>query len=173
MNKYIIIGCPRSGTGFASKFFNIGHEKINKNGISSWCLINNPPLYGPTITEVKNIFPSIPIFHQIRRPIDTISSFMSMSDKAWVYFYKVLNLNPLDSKIKNGMEIYYQWNIRAKEISEFTYKLEEIEQTFANIKAYSNKKQNSRKHILYTENDFLNADKILWGKIQDLYELID
>jgi len=173
MNKYIIIGCPRSGTGYASKFFNIGHEKLNKNGIASWCLVNTPPLYGPSLEGVKIKLPETPIFHQIRNPIDTISSFLSISNKAWKYFYNVLDLNHLNSKIKNGMNIYYQWNLMAKEISEFTYKLEQIEQTFPEIKPYINKKTNTRKHKSYTERDFLNTDEKLWSKIQDLYQSID
>ena len=167
--SYIIIGCPRSGTGYASKFFNIGHEKINQNGISSWCLVNNPPLYGPSLKEVQIKFPTTAIFHQIRNPINTISSFNSMSNKAWEYFTNILNLNPLDSPLKKGMEIYFQWNTKAKEIANFTYKVEQIEQSFPDIKLYLNKKENTRKHILYTENDFLNTDKILWGKIKELY----
>lgn len=167
--SYIIIGCPRSGTGYASKFFNIGHEKINQNGISSWCLVNNPPLYGPSLKEVQIKFPTTVIFHQIRNPINTISSFDSMSSKAWEYFTNILNLNPLDSLLKKGMEIYFQWNTKAKEIANFTYKVEQIEQSFPDIKPYLNKKENTRKHILYTENDFLNTDKILWGKIKELY----
>ena len=131
--SYIIIGCPRSGTGYASKFFNIGHEKINQNGISSWCLVNNPPLYGPSLKEVQIKFPTTAIFHQIRNPINTISSFNSMSNKAWEYFTNILNLNPLDSPLKKGMEIYFQWNTKAKEIANFTYKVEQIEQEIYEI----------------------------------------
>jgi len=173
MNKYIIIGCPRSGTGFASKFFNIGHETLNKNGISSWCLVNDPPLYGPSLEEVKIKFPETPIFHQIRNPIDTISSFLSMSDVAWDYFHKSLNLNHLNSKVKNGMEIYYKWNVRSKQIATLTYKLENIEDVFPNIRRNINKKTNTRQHKSYTERDFLNEDENLWGKIQDLYQSVD
>lgn len=169
MNKFIIIGCPRSGTGYASKFFNIGHERINDNGISSWCLVKNPPLYGPSLEEIQNKFPQVPIYHQIRNPVDTISSFLSMSENAWRYFTTQLELNPNTSKLKKGMQIYYKWNQLAKNIADFTYCLEEIETVFPHIKPFSNKRENTRPHLNYTEKDFLKEDKELWDKIKKIY----
>ena len=169
LGKFIIIGCPRSGTGYASKFFNIGHECVNDNGISSWCLVKSPPSLGPSLEEVQNEFPKVPIYHQIRNPIDTISSFTSMSKKAWDYFDTQLELDPKSSKLKRGMKIYYEWNQLAKSIADFTYRLDEIEVIFPN-KAFDNKTYNTREHLKFTESDFINENKELWGKIIKLYE---
>ncbi len=169
MSKFIIIGCPRSGTGYASKFFNLGHEKFNKNGISSWCLVKNPPLYGPSLKETQLKFPKVPIYHQIRNPTDTISSFLSMQERAWKYFNIQLELDSNTSKLKRGMEIYYKWNQLAKNVADFTYPLEKIEIVFPHIKPFSNKKENMRPHSNYTEKNFLQEDKELWSKIKELY----
>lgn len=169
MSQFIITGCPRSGTRYASKFFNVGHECINSNGVSSWCLIKNPPLYGPSLKEVQSKFPGISIYHQIRNPVDTISSFLSMKEKAWEYFTIQLKLDPKSSKLKKGMEIYYEWNQLAKNIADFTYCLEEIETVFPHIKPFSNKKENTRPHLNYAEEDLLKEDKELWDKIKKIY----
>lgn len=173
MSKYIIIGCPRSGTGYASKFFNLGHEYMNQNGISSWCLVNDPPLFGPSLKEVKETFKNVKIFHQVRNPIDTISSFFSMSDKAWRYFEKELGLNTQNTRLKNGMLIYYHWNKLCLDLSDFTYKLEDIEKKFPTVQNRVDKKTNQRKHPNFTENDCIREDNILWDKIQDFYNSID
>lgn len=173
MKNFIIIGCPRSGTGFASQYFNIGHEYMNENGISSWCLVNDPPLYGPSLKQVRKTFKNTKIFHQVRNPIDTISSFFSMSDNAWGYFEKVLKLNEESGRLKNGMLIYYHWNKLCLEISDLTYKLEDIEKKFPIEQNSIDKKTNSRRHPVFTENDFINEDKYLWDKIQVFYNSID
>jgi hypothetical protein len=39
---FIIVGCCRSGTGYMSALFtacgyDVGHERLGKHGISSWC----------------------------------------------------------------------------------------------------------------------------------------
>lgn len=169
MSQFIITGCPRSGTRYASKFFNVGHECINSNGVSSWCLVKNPPLYGPSLKEVQSKFPGVSIYHQIRNPVDTISSFLSMSENAWGYFNSTLNLDPNTSKIERGMEIYYKWNQLAKNLANFTYCLEEIEVIFSDRKSFFNKKYNTRPHLKLTENDFIKENEKLWGKIIKLY----
>lgn len=173
MNNYIIVGCPRSGTGYASKFFNIGHEYMNRNGISSWCLVNDPPLYGPSIIDVRKKFKGVEIFHQIRNPIDTISSFITMKKKTWYYFDEILGLKKTDNKIKKGMIIYLEWNKRAKSMSNFSYKLENIHSVFPNIKPYKDKSYNKREYRKILKNEFLKEDVKLWNEIETFYRLID
>lgn len=171
MEQYIIVACPRSGTKYASKYFNIGHEKISKKGISSWCLCKDPPLYGPCMEEVALVLPKAKIFHQIRNPEHTMSSFFSMKPKAWNYFSKALNISTRSSKIKQAMQIYYQWNSLAKDMSKFSYCLEEINIIFPNVNPKTQDKTlNTRMHPKYTCDTFAKEDGNLWNQIIDLYQ---
>ena len=170
-DKIIVVGCPRSGTGYASKFFNIGHEELNKNGISSWCLVFNNVLYGPNLQQVKNFFKNseVKIYHQVRNPLKVISSFQSMSPRAHDYFIKELNLSNLSSFLEKYIKIWVETNKKCELISEFTYQLENIETTFPDILPYKNKNYNTRKHSAFNINDFNNIeDKILLREFKDL-----
>tara|TARA_Y100001972_G_scaffold45895_1_gene56599 strand:+ start:529 stop:1077 length:549 start_codon:yes stop_codon:yes gene_type:complete len=170
-NKIIIIGCPRSGTGYASKFFNIGHETLNQNGISSWCLAFDKPLYGPDLQKVNDYFKNenIKIYHQVRNPLKVISSFQSMSRKAHDYFIKELNLINSISLLEKYIKIWVKVNKKCELISEFTYKVEDIEHTFPDILSYKDKKYNSRKHTNFTLNQINNIkDQDLLKEFKDL-----
>ena len=68
-NKNIIVlGFPRSGTGYIAKYlqayeFDVGHEKLGKNGTSDWRLV-------PGYTKKNNDF----LIHVVRYPLNVIAS---------------------------------------------------------------------------------------------------
>lgn len=165
-DKIIIVGCPRSGTGYASKFFNIGHEKLNKNGISSWCLAFKKPLIGPDLKSVNDHFKNknIKIYHQVRNPLKTISSFTSITERSLNYLIANLDINPSNSSLEKYMQIWILLNKESELISEFTYKVEDIESTFPVISGFGNKKYNSRSHSHFNIKDLKNIEN------KDLYE---
>ena len=170
-NKIVIVGCPRSGTGYASKFFNIGHEKLNKNGISSWCLAFDNALYGPNLQKVKDYFKDnkIKIYHQVRNPLKTISSFDSISKISLNYLITNLNITTSSTKLEKYIQIWVLLNKKSELISEFTYKVEDIESTFPNIQIYKNKNYNTRKHSQFNIKDFKNIkNKKLYEEFKDL-----
>jgi hypothetical protein len=166
-NPVAILGCPRSGTGYSARFFDLGHERMNENGIASWYLVSGDPVRGPSLREVEKEYDNLTIFHQVRNPIDTIPSLMTMSYTTWKYFAKNIGFKLRKSKIKNGMLAWYYWNIMSEEITEKRYKLEEMDNLFVNH-SYSNKKHNARDHQTLTEEDFKRADEELWNNIKGL-----
>lgn len=77
--KILIMGHPRSGTGmaawlFRSCGFDVGHERLGKNGISSWfwAVPDSSPPYGATPVDYE-YEPDL-VIHLIRKPIDCVSS---------------------------------------------------------------------------------------------------
>ena len=77
--KVLVMGHPRSGTGYAAKLFQsfglqVGHERMEENGISSWFFglkDTNPPYdAAPYDASFK---PDLTI-NIVRKPLPTISS---------------------------------------------------------------------------------------------------
>jgi hypothetical protein len=162
LNKPIaIIGCPRSGTGYAAKSFQIGHEKWTKKGIASWCLVDKDPLYGPSLEEILYMHPNVQIFHQTRNPIDTISSLMTMSLRTFRKFSKTLNFSLHDSKLKNSMRIWLLWNALAEEFTNDQYQVEKFAETFPDVVPHENKQHNKREHPTVTYDQLWREDSLL------------
>ena len=176
MKKYIILACPRSGTSYASRFLKIGHEKLDKDrrGIISWCLAATPEhrtLYGPSLPQVKRILgKEAKVYHQVRHPIKTISSFNSVSDRTLRYLVGTLKLNKNDSKMINHMKIWIKWNKRCEDLASDsnTYRIEDIEEYFPNISPYENKKENTRDHVNYSKEDLEKEDSLLFNEVVEL-----
>lgn len=77
--KFLIIGHPRTGTGYAAKLlqsagYDVGHEKMGDNGISSWFwpTKDTDPPYGAT-PYTPDFKPDVTI-HIVRHPKDAIAS---------------------------------------------------------------------------------------------------
>lgn len=170
-NKHIIItGCPRSGTGYAAAFFrhngiDVGHEEFGKHGISSWCLAaaDNNSVWGPSFTEVKEKYKTSIIFHQVRNPIDTISSLMTINHVSYSFMSKYM-FPPCDG-LEWCMYAWLQWNIMAEKIAEKTYRVEDIAMQFPELEIFDNKKYNSRKKQKYSAQQMLETNQKLWEKI--------
>ena len=182
-----IIGCGRSGTTYTSKMFSsfgidIGHERLKKDGISSWYLVSDQtqvPL-GPNYFQIKKL--KIKIVHQIRDPIKSISSMQSMGKPSWNFLANEIpiELNE-DSKIVKAMKYWYYWNIKAEKKSDFSYRIENIEEVLSrlmDIGGFSvrnfdkmkkiDKKTNTRKHTDLNWNDLEKEDYELTQKIKNL-----
>lgn len=86
--RLAIIGCGRSGTTYTSKLLQsfgvkVGHEKICDHGISSWCLVPDTSLrhIGPSSGDLEGL--GIPHVHQVRQPLEVISSATTIRKKSW------------------------------------------------------------------------------------------
>lgn len=177
--QYIITGCPRSGTGYAARVLNLGHECIDKkkNGVASWCLSYPLPLYGPNLLECSKYYSGAKIYHQIRNPADVLSSFMddekSMSQTAWKFFAYIFDLDlEKDSSAVNAMKIYIKWNSLSSLLTNLTYRVEEMNKTFdiKDSEYYNDTYFNGGfKKRLYKDKDFRDADPDLWGKCESIY----
>lgn len=93
----LVTGCAASGTTYISKLLResgleIGHENFLKDGISSWYMAvdsENKPPYGPSS---KGLYFKH-VFHQVRNPLDVISSLYFNANKridnsSWNYICK-------------------------------------------------------------------------------------
>jgi hypothetical protein len=122
MNKILITAHPRSGTGYISKFLNlcgldVPHEiRLGNNGISNWRGI------------IENINDCNYVLHQVRNPIDVISSSTIIMGTSWEYLYRNLNIPMINDKILRSMTTYYNWNklIESKK-PDFRYRIEDID----------------------------------------------
>ena len=77
--KFLITGHPRSGTGFMSRLmkeygYNVGHERMKSDGISSWMFtVNEDQVFGDRGINRKD-FNFNYLIMTIRNPLDIISS---------------------------------------------------------------------------------------------------
>ena len=71
-----------------------------------------------------------PILHQVRYPLDVIASTKTFANSSWRYIQRYIPLNDGDSLLLKCMKYWYYWNLRAEEISEWTYQLESFPEVF-------------------------------------------
>lgn len=187
MSSIIITGCGRSGTKFIAKLLqklgkNVAHEGIGNAGIvSTYVLpkdvtVSSP--YGPNFAQLP--YNSYTILHQIRNPLDTISSLQTTSDDSWNFFKNYIDINSDDSIILKGMKYWYYWNKKAESVSEWSYRIENLKNVFQKFCNYCNtiadydilenmrKDVNTREHTQLSWKDLNSRDKNLTNKIKIL-----
>lgn len=182
----LITGCGRSGTTYicellAKNGIHIGHEVEGEDGIASWPM---------TITDTKELCCGSPIFqdfvfknifHQVRNPVKTISSCLTISDSSWKYIKKHIPIGENDSKLIMSAKYWYCWNIIADSMSSFTYRIEDIENILPIIILKASKgslnmesinitsnKINARAHNEIKLIDIKYEDRFLYKNIMDL-----
>lgn len=139
----------------------IGHEIIGPDGISSWYLVpsftgnrlypptTKPPFKGITFYSIAEHFGqrglNPVILHQTRYPLKVISTFQRANQKTWNFVAEILNIKaPVWRKKRETKEqddyclwccMYYwlKWNMMTEEITDITYRIEDIEDVFDQI----------------------------------------
>lgn len=122
--KYLILGHPRSGTGYMAKLFqlnglDVGHEIMGKNGQSNWqYAIPNDKCF-PWTKGVKSDYNWDIIIHVVRDPFTAISSIAFTetpysNEKSWKqisdqFRNKYLNL-PNTNRFDRAVVSYIGWN---------------------------------------------------------------
>ncbi len=131
----IIVGTPKSATMYIATVLNkmgldFQHEHYAKDGFADWRLApkeKSQPWDGYTdMIDFKNTI----ILHQIRNPLDTMSSMQQIGEHAWKYITAYIPVTMEDSIIKRCMATWYHWNLLAESISCFSYRIEDFEKTF-------------------------------------------
>jgi hypothetical protein len=134
----LITGCARSGTGYISQVLtraglDIRHEQIGKDGTSAWVMVapSEKTPWGPGRKNIRFIH----IFHQVRDPLKTISSVFSTEPPAsWQYIMEyVPQILPEDSKTVKAAKYWYYWNLKAAELAEWTYRIEDIREVWGEM----------------------------------------
>lgn len=174
--KLLISGCGRSGTKYITKLLNelnvIAFHEVQETKcevIVDWHLLCNNP------------FKEIPMIHQVRDPLKTISSVTKISSVSWDLIKEKIPIEKTDSTILKAMKYYYHWNKLAQTQSLYTYRVENIENEIEKIlelvgvKEYDKsiidnipKNVNTRKHTDYSWDILKRIDLPLANKIIEL-----
>lgn len=182
--KLLIVGCGRSGTKYISELlkkngFDVGHEQDGTDGIASWPMTitdGEDPPWGPSFREYK--FDAI--VHQVRNPVKVISSCHTILDKSWNYIKKYIPIKETDSKLIMCAKYWYYWNLRAENLANFTYRIEDIDSTLPKLlkilrgKDYPSRlldvsrDVNRRPHCLISLEKVGREEKELYDKIINL-----
>lgn len=130
----LITGCGRSGTSYTAKIlqkggFDAPHENVGAMGTVSWFSTYN----GLSLTH--HLAPDlrfIHVFHQVRHPLNTISSvYYSFDPISWGFIERnIPHIHPKDSLLTKAAKYWYYWNLKADAISEWTYRVEDLERVW-------------------------------------------
>lgn len=129
----LITGCPRSGTQYIAQVLNncgldIGHEVDGAAGIAFWAMASDKGLKDK---PAANEYQFRHIFHQVRHPLDTISSVNTFSEVCWRFIRSnIPEISRRDSKLVRAAKFWYYWNLMAENKAEMTYRVEDIENVF-------------------------------------------
>lgn len=128
----IFTGCGRSGTRFVARLmsmhdnFDIGHERMGKDGISSWDLAfpGRGRWSGLDLTDLQNEAPTI--IHLVRHPLDSIGSFHTIAKASWVYICSKIPARMGMTLLTRSMRYWLYWNLRAERIARYRFQVETL-----------------------------------------------
>lgn len=125
---FLITGTGRCGTKYASRYLtlkglDVPHEKVGKNGTSSWDLACGQKHF------IKTELPHFDYtLHIVREPMAVISSFaitVPQWEGAWDFISRNSPVKLTDSQILKAMKHWYYWNLMAEERATKTIKIED------------------------------------------------
>lgn len=130
----LVVGCGRSGTTFTSKYLSslgldIQHEKQGNDGCVSWpMVVNSYSPWGPIAIDLNFRH----IFHQVRNPLHVITSwYINIKDldrDEWSFIRKhVKEIYRDDSLLVSCAKYWYYWNLKAEEMAEWRFRIEDLE----------------------------------------------
>jgi hypothetical protein len=136
----VIIGCGSSGTAYTSAVMRraglgVGHENLMEDGICSWLVshcsysVVAPPDYfgNPTGVRYRDIEGDKAVFHQVRHPVKTISTFQRTRPQYWEYAeYFIKQLENENTLLERCMLYWFLWNKMCEEQSLITYRVEDL-----------------------------------------------
>lgn len=127
--RVLITGCGRSGTKYASFALQrlgleVPHEQLGRDGISSWTMAvaaESRP-YGPPSSGVSFQH----IFHQVREPLATIASCMTLNSESWDFICRHVECPPFAPALIMAATYWLLWNKKAEEIATWRYRIEDF-----------------------------------------------
>ncbi|MDW8518559.1 hypothetical protein [Priestia flexa] len=178
--KFLVLGHPRSGTGFMSALFNkfgynVGHETMGKDGISSWMFaVDDNQVYGE-IGLTRKDFEFDYVIMNIRDPISIVSSTFYTENTATPsleYRKKHINLSHVQNEIDLSVKSVLGWySIIEKQNPDIVIKVDELPEqslcSFLNLAAelehsvcpdaVVQRNINGRKHETLSHTDLIQA----------------
>lgn len=181
----IIIGCGRSGTTYTARLFSsigyaVGHERLHRHGIASWYLASDQSKVpvGPSMGELRNL--SFPIVHQVRHPLQTISSATVIGSTSRAFLESESSIYKTQDPLLLAMRYWYWWNLQSGKRAVFTYKVEDLETNMPKLLRLANmrnkdsdvpeisKRLNAGAHPAISWQDCENKDPVLTARIKEL-----
>lgn len=129
----LVTGCARSATTYISKVLELNglqvvHEGLAKDGCASWTMAvdasSTPWGPGSRGLEFEHIF------HQVRNPLDNISSvYTTEPERSWEFIYEhIPEISHKDSHLVRCVKYWIYWNLKAESLAEWTYRIEDLEE---------------------------------------------
>lgn len=190
----VVVGCGRSGTKYITKVFkrmgiHVGHEAGGPDGVASWYI--TPGLCAPKALFKKDIpfkrlkatYGEFTVIHQVRNPVNCISSAQTFSSASWEYIAQFVDIDMTNPLIWRCLQYWECWNAMAEEIAAHRFRVEDLEEHHkelfvacniqkwdSNIKfIFQNKEENTRKRFYtkYSWEQLVEVDKDLAQKIKE------
>lgn len=161
--RILITGCGRSGTKYIANTLTkmglpIGHEKMSKFGVAAWPLAVDSSVPAWFMLFNRRDYNFNLILHQVRNPLDAIKSMYTFVEASWSYIEKFIPIQRSDVLTLKCMKYWYYWNLKAEEISDWTYRIEDLS---VNFKAFCQKIKHleliKKKNILDETNKNINT----------------
>ncbi|MDE3056322.1 MAG: hypothetical protein KGI80_06540, partial [Verrucomicrobiota bacterium] len=131
--KLLVVGCARSGTLYISTLLkncgmHIRHERMGRDGMSTCDFAVLPKIGRWNLRPEDYHFDHI--FHQIRDPLQVISSTYVTEDiHSWHFIIQhIPQITIQDPHLVKCAKYWYYWNLAAESIAEWSYRLEDLEE---------------------------------------------
>lgn len=174
--KYLIIGHPRCGSGFASSLLNklgikCSHEiePIDKEALSSWAFLiehedndNISPRYGLGGWDWRNKYSFKNKITHLRNPFCAFPSIINENSYDWSfnirsdYIYKKLNRKIQGSELEKAIQCYLYWNEISISESKIYFKIE-VKEDFLNLISFLNQQKEKLKKVNFEELTKVNS----------------
>jgi hypothetical protein len=149
-----VVACARSGTVYTAKVlsalgYNIGHEITGPDGSVGYHL---------AIVKPKNCF------HQVRNPIDQISSASTLS--SWGIVEKITDIKPYT--LLGRMQYWLIWNEMCEEFCVWRYRLEDLPNVWDEFLERIDHKKVPMPDIptnVNSNREFSRYDKVTWADL--------
>ena len=134
--KIAVTGTGRSGTKYFASILqelnlDIGHEETGGDGIASWCLVADvkKAVYGPGGAVLDKDFI---VGQQVRHPLQTIASLTTINKASWAFIREQTGALPRNV-LHRSMVHWLDWNQRAYDMADYTWKLRTVEEEIPEI----------------------------------------
>jgi len=142
--RFLIIGCPRSGTTYAAESLLAngvlcGHESFfTPDGYRPNALYEGDSSWLAPVQLHHVDMSGVPIIHQIRHPLEVISSFLgislfptdpSIAERRFVGEHFEESGDPR----RDAIRFYLEWNERCRVLASMTYRVEDFMPRFDEI----------------------------------------
>ena len=112
----IVTGCPRSGTGYMSQYFQVlglqvGHEKLRRNGMSYWLLADKRRFDAYNVKASRKGYGDLRLakkFHVTRHPLHMISSMLPRHESILRGY--VPDWDEYDTPLVRTAKFWVSWN---------------------------------------------------------------